>query len=87
MGKDKINKDLCVCFEICDASPFSDVSKPALTFRKANYDFNKYELLMVKLRPQKITLDDKTTYVKVDEEAYINRSGESMLKIKYEKLG
>jgi hypothetical protein len=86
MGKKNLDKDLAIYFEVCKSDPYSNSSQPSLLFRKSNYDLNMDEILRAKLRSNKLTLDNKVSYVKVDEEAYLNRNGENMLKVIYDKL-
>jgi hypothetical protein len=86
MSKKNLSKHLSLFFEICQSDLYSNSSQPALTLKNSNYDLSRDEILRAKLMPQKLTLDNRVTYVKIDEEAYLNRSKENMLKVKYSKV-
>jgi hypothetical protein len=87
MVKKNIYNNLFISFKICESRPFLSAPQPLLEFNDSNYSLNKDEILRAKLRPNKLTLDNKIAYIKIDEDAYSNRNGENMLLVKYNKLG
>jgi hypothetical protein len=86
MIKDNLSKNLFIFFDICESDNLSVSPLPYLTFKKSNYNLNRDEIMRASLRPNKLTLDNKVDYVKSDENAYLNRSGENVLKINYIRL-
>jgi len=86
MVKYNLSKNLFIFFDICESDNLSVSPLPYLTFKKSNYNLNRDEIMRASLRPNKLTLDNKVDYVKSDENAYLNRSGENVLKINYIRL-
>jgi hypothetical protein len=87
MIKTNLGNLLIICFEICKSDYSSNSPQPFLTFKMSNYNLSRDEILRAKLRPDKLTLDNKLVYFKSSEEAYFNRNEENMLEVKYSKLG
>jgi hypothetical protein len=87
MAKKNPDNNFFLSFKIRESRPFLSAPQPLLELVNSNYSLNKDEIIRAKLRPNKLTLDNKIAYVKIDEDAYCNRSGENMLIVKYKKLG